>query len=167
VLYHQGKVTVMVRETVTETITDNVMDDASDDAGPQWVTLGEFARRLRITRAGVYGRIKRGTVESRRRGNKGFEVRWPPPDHPGIMGDGHGNRSADDHDHSGDVARDGAHYVTGEVAAMQVEIARLEERLAGAERAHKAEVLAREVVIADLRMALAEARRPWWRRWLS
>jgi hypothetical protein len=44
----------------------------------------------------------------------------------------------------------------------------LEERLAGAERARKVEVLAREVVvIADLRMALAEARRPFWRRWLS
>ena len=48
-----------------------------------------------------------------------------------------------------------------------MQIAHLEERLAGAERARKAEVLAREVVvIADLRMALVEARRPFWRRWL-
>jgi hypothetical protein len=52
--------------------------------------------------------------------------------------------------------------------APSVYICPLVERLAGAERARKAEVLAREVVvIADLRMALAEARRPFWRRWLS
>jgi hypothetical protein len=137
---------------VAATVVGNVMDQTDGE----WVTLGEFARRLGITRGSVYGRIRRGTVESRRKGNKGFEVRWPLPDHHNVADNGWSNGD-------GNVVGDDA----PNVAAMRVEIARLEERLAGAERAHKAEVLAREVVIADLRMALAEARRPWWRKWLG
>lgn len=136
---------VMVRVTVTETVTGNVMDQTGDDAGPEWVTLGVFAQRLGITRAGVYGRIKRGTVESRRRGNKGYEVRWPPPDHHHVTGNGNGDGHGDDH-------RDGH----GDIIEMRVQIARLEERLAGAER-----------LLAERDARIADLQRPFWRRWLG
>ena len=145
-----------VAAMVAPTVAGNVMNQSGGDADREWVTLGEFARRLGITRGSVYGRIRRGTVESRRKGNKGFEVRCPPPDNHNGAGNGDGN-------YHGNVGSVDAH----DVAEMRVEIARLEERLAGVERTHKAEVLAREVVIADLRMALAEARRPFWQRWLG
>jgi hypothetical protein len=149
VSHRHGNVTVIVRVTVTETVTGNVMGDTGDDAGSQWVTLGEFARRLGISRAGVYGRIKRGTVESRRKGNRGFEVRWPPPDHRGVMGDGHGDDYGDGH---GDR---NAHDIP-DVVELRVQIARLEERLAGADR-----------LLAERDARIADLQRPFWRRWLG
>src|SRR5687767_3588553 len=41
-----------------------------------WVTLGEAAKRLGITRAAVYGRIERKILKIRPRGNRGLEVLW-------------------------------------------------------------------------------------------
>ena len=53
---------------------------------------------------------------------------------------------------------------------LQIEAARLEERLAAADRL----LAEREVTILDLRRErdrlaaeLVEARRPWWRRWFA
>jgi hypothetical protein len=138
-------------------VVGNVMDQAGDDATREWVTLGEFARRLGITRGSVYGRIRRGTVESRRKGNKGFEVRWPPPNDHHAAGNGSGNGWGNGDGNRGpNVALDDA----PNAVAMRVEIARLEERLS----ARDALLAERDARIADLQAALIEARRPWWRR---
>lgn len=42
----------------------------------EWLSLGEAARRAGFTRAATYGRVKRGSLPSRPRGNRGLEVRW-------------------------------------------------------------------------------------------
>jgi predicted RNase H-like nuclease (RuvC/YqgF family) len=44
---------------------------------------------------------------------------------------------------------------------------RLEERLAGIERVHAAELGARDTTVADLRTELARLRLPFWRRWIG
>jgi biotin operon repressor len=40
----------------------------------KWISLGEVARRLGVTRAAVYGRIQRRTLQTRPKGNRGLEV---------------------------------------------------------------------------------------------
>jgi hypothetical protein len=58
------------------------------------------------------------------------------------------------------------------VGALRERIARLEGEAAGVRAtaiadvaAAQADALAKDQVIEELRAALAEARRPWWRRW--
>ncbi len=95
------------------------MDETSDIAR-EWIPLGECARRLGISRAGVYGRIKRGTLEARRGNRGGYTVSWPPPDH-----DGHGDVTLQNHDQSRDSS------VT--VMALQAELVELRLALTKAE----------------------------------
>ena len=61
-----------------------------------------------------------------------------------------------------------------DAAAARQEAAVAQARLEGLERAHAAEVakamamiVVKDVVITELQKLLAEARRPWWRRWLD
>jgi polyhydroxyalkanoate synthesis regulator phasin len=55
------------------------MDDADD-----WCSINEAARRLGITATAIRQRIKRGTLDTRPRGNYGREVRVPRPS-PGTV----------------------------------------------------------------------------------
>jgi hypothetical protein len=58
------------------------MDNGQGDIAPEngeWISLGETARRLGVSRAAVYGRIERGTLTTRPKGNRGLEVLWLPP----------------------------------------------------------------------------------------
>jgi hypothetical protein len=48
-----------------------------------------------------------------------------------------------------------------------IELARAEERAASAERVAVAESAAKDELIGELKAMLAEARRPWWRRWIG
>jgi hypothetical protein len=159
--------------------------------GTEWIGLGDAARRLGVTRAAIYGRIERGTLTSRPRGNRGLEVLWPSPQyHPDRQGKDNPNGN---HDGQGDVAV----TVTGNVMATMVED--LRERLERSEgevqqlrgqvadlrvevaKAHAQVDAARAVAIADVAAAragteaqaklvtqlealLADVRRPWWRR---
>src|SRR4051812_37325863 len=128
------------------------MTDQLAGAGDGWIPLGAFARRLGVTRACVYGRIKRGTLDAKRANRGGYLVPWPPPDH-----DGSGDTAGDVARQGRDRRGDGSATVAQEVSALRVEVARLEERLA-ARDALGAEFRAR---IDRLEAALAEARRPW------
>jgi hypothetical protein len=138
--------------------------------GKEWISLGEAARRLGVTRAAVYGRIERRTLTTRPKGNRGLEVLWPPPQRH--------------HDGKGDIAV----TVAGDVAAVMAE---LRERLGRAEgelvellgkrdaalaqvadlrvelATAQGEVAAKDAVQAELRAQLAWHRRPWWRRWFG
>ncbi len=114
--------------------------EQNTDSGREWISLGEFARRLGITRPSVYGRIKRGTLEAKRGNRGGYLVQWPPPGHDG----------------SGDVAlqahnrlRDSSATVVGDVVGLQVELAQFRERLVALEHERQE--------IAGLRSALARA----------
>jgi hypothetical protein len=64
------------------------------------------------------------------------------------------------------------------VAELREKLARTESRLesvlstlatekAAAESTRQAEVAAKTELIAELKAMLAEARRPWWRRWVG
>jgi hypothetical protein len=137
-------------------VAGNVVDDADE-----WLTLGEFAKRLGITRGSVYGRIRRRTVETKPNGNRGYLIRWPP--HavtPNIVGNGGDNGSSNvAHNDGGDIAPN--------VMELRLALARLEEKLGAAERL----LVERETTIADLRKErdrmTADARRPWLERLLE
>lgn len=126
----------------------------SDDRG-QWLSIGQAARLLGVGRAAVYGRIKRGSIEARR-SNDG--AAWEVfVDHDtlaasqAMVADREHDPSRDDH-----------------AAALQVELARSEERLTAVERelAEKAERLVKvEAELTDVRRELVdELRRSIWSR---
>jgi hypothetical protein len=155
------------------------MADGHDDVThDEWVSIGEAARRLGVTRAAIYGRIERHTLQTRPKGNRGVEVLLP-------VGAGHG-----------DVAHDGHGNV---IMTLRIELARLEERLAASERIERelrealarseagrdaavaqvraegearaakaeAEAAAQRELVTELKAVVAETRRPWWRRWVG
>src|SRR3954470_16069880 len=101
------------------------MADQIDGAGDGWITLGDYARRLGVTRACVYGRIKRGTLDAKRANRGGYLVPWPPQ---GGDGSAAAVRDGALQERDGNAA--GSVTVTDESAALRVEVARLEERLA-------------------------------------
>src|SRR5919206_1908205 len=105
------------------------MDEHTGEAGREWITLGDFARRLGIARASVYGRIKRGTLEAKRANRGGYLVPWPPLDR-----DGSSDRTDDVAPQADDGHGDGSATVAYDIAALQIEVARLEERLTAGER---------------------------------
>jgi hypothetical protein len=132
------------------------MDDVMvDDDGDEWIPLGAVARRMGISRAAVYGRVKRGTLEAKRKGNRGLLIRW-----------------------QGDVEHDVTETITHDVAhdVMELREERAAERIAAAlvkgelvaELRHSqglAKALAAERTRGDrLEAALTEARRSWWER---
>src|SRR4051795_4765603 len=100
------------------------MTDQLDGAGDGWITLGDFARRLGVTRACVYGRIKRGTLDAKRANRGGNLVLWSPPG-----GDGSGGSARDIARRERDRHVDRSVTVTDRGLALRVEVARLEERL--------------------------------------
>lgn len=141
------------------------------------MTLGEAARALSVTRSALYGRIARGTLKTKPRGNRGLLV-WLP--------DGAAHA-----EHHGDEAPDVMVMVElaelrAEVAELRVALARAEvernaaRREAEIEREKAQAVAAAEVSAAKreveaLGRALereqargdrleAELRRPWWVR---
>jgi hypothetical protein len=162
-----------------------------DNGQGEWVSLGEAARRLGVTRAAVYGRKERGTLQTRPNGNRGLGVLWPPPQrhHNGngngkddvaltIMGDGA-------HDGNGDIlladlrerldrAEQDLEAVRAQVADLRVQLAtaRAEREAARAVAiadvaTAQAETVARDQIIADLRERVAWLRLPWWQRWIG
>jgi hypothetical protein len=109
-----------------------------------WIPLGEFARRLGIARASVYGRIKRGTLEAKRGNRGGYLVQWPPPAHEGS-----GDVVSDVALQGNSQSRDNSATVVGDVVGLQAELAQLRERLAVLEHERQK--------MAELRMALSRA----------
>lgn len=153
------------------------MDDGRGDVAGEWVDLGQFARRLGIARSSVYGRVRRGTLQTRPKGNRGLEIFWQPSRHHRENGSGHAAPmvASNGADVAGDV------LVTRELDAVSAQVAELRERLATAKAeclaaravaiadvaTAQAEVAAKDQIIADLREALAWHRQPWWRRMLG
>jgi hypothetical protein len=154
--------------------------------GAQWIGLGEAARRLGVTRAAIYGRIERKTLTTRPKGNRGLEVLWTLPQH---HHDRHGDIPPNG---DGDIAaalaaelrarleqaEGEALQLRGQVADLRVELGAAREQVAAAQavaisdveaaqRIAEAEIAAKETVIIELKAMLADARRPWWRRWLG
>lgn len=129
--------------------------DASHDASTVFLPVSEAASRLGLTPAGLRSRIRRRLVTTRK-GNQGqwlVEVpRDPPVRHDALV----------THDDDLQTEVDALRRELGEERLAR---ARMEERLAGIERSHNAELGAKGALIGELRAMLADARRPWWRRW--
>jgi hypothetical protein len=141
--------------------------DVTPGDGTEWISLGEAARRLGVSRAAVYGRVERGTLQNRPKGNRGMEVLWPPPQrhHDGkddvaltVMGDVTSLldelRERLDHE---------VVELRGKLDAAQAQIGDLRVELATA----RTEAVAKEALVVELRDQLAWHRQPWWRRWIG
>ena len=141
------------------------MDDGQSDItlgdGVEWVSLGEAARHLGVTRAAVYGRIGRHTLATRPKGDRGLKVLWPPPQrHPDRNGDSTATIT-DDVTAPPDDMRECLARAEGDVARLRQQIADLlserdhimEQQAQARERAAKAEGEANVLrdALADLR----------------
>lgn len=83
---------------------DNGKVGVSHGAG-EWLTIGEAARRLKVTRAAIYGRIERKTLPTKPRGNRGQLVYLPVSELlSGATGD---HRPDVAHDDQGSITPDG------------------------------------------------------------
>lgn len=135
----------------------------------EWLTVAAAARRLGVSPRAIRGRIDRGTIASKPNGNMGRLVLVRP-------GEASGDRPEEGPGDELELLRE-------ELVEARVTIARLEGQVEAARAVAvadvataRAEVEAREQVIAELRRTLeheraradrieAEARKPWWRRW--
>jgi hypothetical protein len=51
--------------------------DVPAQGSGEWISLGDTARRLGVTRASVYGRIKRGTLQTRPKATEAWRCFGP------------------------------------------------------------------------------------------
>ena len=130
---------------------DATPDGSGSDPGGEWLTVAAAARRLGISPRAIRGRIRRGTIEWRPLGNTGREVL--------VTGEDVGR----------DGPPDGFDQLRAEVDQLQEELIEARVRVAAAraeklaaEAIAKAQVEARDQIIAELRDQLAYARRRWW-----
>lgn len=142
-----------------------------------WLPLNEAARRLNLSTEAVRARIRRGQIESRR-GNDGrltvlvdvqpeSEQRSASPnsDETILRLRAEIDEARADADHWRGLAEErGERAIRAEEraeAARAVATADVE----AARRVAEAEIAAKQELIEELKAMLAEARRPWWRRW--
>jgi len=126
----------------------------SDDDG-QWLSIGQAAQALGIGRAAIYGRIKRSTIKARR-SNDG--ATWQVL----VDGDTLAASQAAAAERHGDTTHD------DRVAAMRIDLARAEERMAALTRELEGtagRLAGTEAELARARQELAdELRRSIWSR---
>ena len=138
-----------------------------------WLSLTEAAQRSGLAREAIRARARRNLIPSQK-GNRGELLVQLSADL--LAGDGQGTAGS-----PADVVTD----LLAEAADLRERLARTEtEReaaravataeVAAAKATAAAEVAAKEELIlelknmlGELRAELAEARRPWWRRWLG
>lgn len=155
--------------------------DEQEEAG-EWLPIATAARRLGISPKAIRGRIERRTIVWKQDGNRGRLVLVHPGDGPGAAPEGPRDVPWDG---EAEVAAEELAWLRGELAEARITIARLEEQKRAVQavadeqvRAARAvavadvataqaEIAAQEKLIEKLEEALAEARKPWWRRWLE
>jgi hypothetical protein len=155
----------------------------NDDPAAAWLPLGEAAHRLGISVDAVRARIRRGLLEGRR-GNDGkvsvLVTAQAPTDRPQVDDEALSRFRLDL-----DEARAEADHWQQRAHEAELAVARAEERVRSAEAVAlanvataKAEVEAKEQVVAEVRRALEHERaraerleallnRPWWTRWFG
>ena len=145
----------------------------NDDQASAWLPLGEAARRLGISVDAVRARARRGLIESRR-GNDGkvsvlITGAQAAPEQAPIDDEAPSRLRLDLDEARAEVDHWRTRAHEAELAAARAEEqARLAQAVAVADVATaRAEVEARERYITQLEALLREARRPFWRRWLS
>ena len=127
-----------------------------------WVSLPEAARRLGVTTRAIRGRIRRGTLESRPRGNTGREVYLPSSavatltlPHPAVL--------PQDADSEVERLRAELADTLDELAEVRVALARAEGQLTARTEVVDALRADRDRLAAEV----ADLRRPWLARLLD
>ncbi len=141
------------------------------EEGP-WLTLTEAAQRSGIPREAIRARARRGLIPSRKDNRRQTVVQLPADL---LAGAGQGVARAE----AGDLAwlPMGMADLMAEVAELREQLARAGSAVEAARAVAKAEVAAAEArgevqvaaqreLVAELKLLLAEARRPWWRKLL-
>src|SRR4051794_32583350 len=147
----------MDRGHIPERSGDSPGDRTGNDPGDgHWLTVAAAARQLGVTSRAIRGRIKRDTI-AWKPGNTGKLVLIRPGD-------------------AGNTSGDGPRDLAGnELQLLRDVVDQLREELMEVRLAHvrtEGEATALRDTTADLRTRLdraeallADARRPWWRRW--
>jgi hypothetical protein len=140
-------------------------DDEASMAGDEaaaWLPLGEASRRLGISVDALRARVRRGLVELRK-GNDGRIVVLVDDETMSRQSLG-GDESDDRARQERDEARAEADHWRGVAEAARIAAATYKEQAEAARSIAAAQAEAKDVLIAELRELLAEARRPWWRK---
>jgi hypothetical protein len=121
-----------------------------------WLSLTEAARQTGLDREAIRSRVRRGLVPSRKNNRGELLVQLPAELVTEL-----------DRAPAEDVTglRAAVADLSAEVTELRVELADAKATARVAEAAVATEVAARERYIAQLEALLAEARKPWWRRW--
>src|SRR3954465_13750415 len=139
---------------------------AGDDQGmteeQPWHSLTEAARMTGLDREAIRSRARRGLVPSRK-GNRGELAVQIPAEL--MTGDDRGTG----HPLAEEVItlRVAMADLTAEVGDLRELLARAEAERDAAESVAEAQVSAAREVVVELKAMLAEARKPWWRRWVG
>jgi hypothetical protein len=142
-----------------------------DNPDIEWISVAEAARRLKRSRASIYGRIERGTLVTKPHGNEGRLIMWPPEG--GDVTPTRHPDSEEDEELRREIAR-----LRDTIDAMAHDLADLEGKLAtanadktAAQAIAAAQVAAKDEVVAELKRELEHHRqlaaRPWWKRLLG
>lgn len=130
-----------------------------------WLGLTEAARVTGLDREAIRSRVRRGQVPSRRNNRGELLVQLPADLLAEVDRPATGELTA---------LRAALTDLTAEVADLRAALARAEAEREAARAVAvadvataRAEIEAKDIVIAELRAMLAEARRPWWRRLLT
>ncbi len=130
----------------------------SDEAAP-WLALSDAASRLGVSVDALRSRIRRGSLRARRGNDNRLFVQVPV--NLRLVGDEDSDEARQVDDQSDLVAE-----LQHEIGDLRERLARAEERARAAEEAAAVKVAAKNDLIAELKAMLAEARQPWWRRWI-
>jgi hypothetical protein len=147
-----------------------------------WLTLGEAAARTGWRPERIRSLARRGTMP-RRRGNGRDWLYQVTPELVATRAEERAGTTADPRAGTDEAAQwqAVATELQEEIAELRIGLARAEERAAAGERVAAAEIAAKNAVLTELRaqiereiargdeMAaeLAEARKPFWRRWIG
>ena len=129
---------------------------------PPWLTLSEAAVRSGLHRDAIRSRARRGLIPSRH-DNRGQWLVQLPAEAMTMDGQANGH----DVDREVTTLNEPVADLQAEVAELRVALARAEADRDAARTVAKAEVAARDEVVGELRAMLADARRPWRRRWVG
>ncbi|HEX6014998.1 MAG TPA: hypothetical protein VFY87_25010 [Geminicoccaceae bacterium] len=168
-------------------VDDQAAAPRSADRPSGWLVVAEAARATGWHPERLRSLARRGMVTSRR-GNRGLEVLvehgLPRPTGDQLRPRGRptaGPTAADGGGADPAILRDRIEQLREAVDALRDELTDVAKVLAEREAARavavadvaaaklvaEAEIAAKDVLVAELRALLAEARRPWWRRLLA
>jgi hypothetical protein len=119
-----------------------------------WLTLTEAAERTGLNRETIRSRARRGLIPYRRGNNGGMLVQVATGSDRDVTAPDRGLTEA-------------LTDLQDEIADLRERLARSEADAAAARAIAASQVEAKDQIIAELKMMLTDARRPWWQRLLG